>query len=105
MSNEAKKFIYYKTSSILLAIHQFLTKTKKIQKYVNNLNMIFLSTPFSRAAADAATMKVPAFKIGSGECNNIPDKHICKFKKPIILSTGMNDISSIKKSVTLSKAK
>ena len=65
--------------------------------------MIFLSTPFSRAAADRLqAMKVPAFKIGSGECNNYPlIEHICKFKKPIILSTGMNDISSIKKSVNI----
>ena len=45
---------------------------------------------------------VPAFKIGSGECNNYPlIDYICKFKKPIILSTGMNDIKSIKKSVKI----
>ena len=47
-------------------------------------------------------MRVPAFKIGSGECNNSPlVEYICKFKKPIILSTGMNDIKSIKKSVKI----
>jgi N-acetylneuraminate synthase len=49
-------------------------------------------------------MNVPAFKIGSGECNNYPlIEHICKFKKPIILSTGMNDIPSIKKAVQIMK--
>ena len=32
---------------------------------------IFISTPFSKAAADRlARFKVPAFKVGSGECNN-----------------------------------
>ena len=47
-------------------------------------------------------INVPAFKIGSGECNNYPlIKHISKMKKPIILSTGMNDIRSIKKSVNI----
>ena len=47
-------------------------------------------------------MNVPAYKIGSGECNNYPlIEHICKFNKPIILSTGMNDIKSIKKAVKI----
>jgi len=42
-------------------------------------------------------MNVPGFKIGSGECNNYPlIDHIASFGKPIILSTGMNDIPSIK---------
>ena len=35
--------------------------------------MIFISTPFSREAAyNLNNLKVPAFKIGSGECNNYP---------------------------------
>ena len=60
--------------------------------------MIFISTPFSRKAVDRLVkLNVPAFKIGSGECNNYPlIEHICKFKKPIILSTGMNSIKEIK---------
>ena len=45
---------------------------------------------------------VPAYKIGSGECNNYPlIEHIASFGKPIILSTGMNDIESITKSVKI----
>ena len=63
--------------------------------------MIFISTPFSRAAADRLHgMNVPAYKIGSGECNNYPLlKHIAEFGKPIILSTGMNTIESVRKAV------
>ena len=39
----------------------------------NSLGMIYLSTPFSRAAADRLQrMGVIAHKIGSGECNNYP---------------------------------
>ena len=35
--------------------------------------MIFISTPFSKAAANRLEkMNVPAYKIGSGECNNYP---------------------------------
>ena len=75
----------------------------KLKKYVDELDMIYLSTPFSREAADKlAEMNVPAFKIGSGECNNYPlIRHIASFGKPIILSTGMNDIDSISKSVQI----
>ena len=65
--------------------------------------MIFISTPFSRAAADRLHgMNVPAYKIGSGECNNYPLlKHIASFGKPIILSTGMNTIDSVRKAVEI----
>lgn len=72
-----------------------------LKKYVEELGMIYLSTPFSRAAADRLEeMGVLAYKIGSGECNNYPlIKHIASFGKPIILSTGMNDITSAKKAV------
>jgi N-acetylneuraminate synthase len=76
-----------------------------LKKYTESKGMIFISTPFSRAAADRLNyMNVPAFKIGSGECNNYPlIEHICKFKKPIILSTGMNNMDSIKKAVNIIK--
>jgi N-acetylneuraminate synthase len=76
---------------------------RKLKKYTEELGMIYLSTPFSRAAANRLEeMDVSAYKIGSGECNNYPlIKHIVSFAKPIILSTGMNDIKSIKKSVKI----
>jgi sialic acid synthase SpsE len=76
---------------------------KRLQEYVHSQGMIFISTPFSRAAADRLrTMNVPAYKIGSGECNNYPLlKHIASFGKPIILSTGMNTIESVRKAVEI----
>ena len=76
---------------------------KKLMDHVRKLKSIFISTPFSRAAADRLfKFKIPAFKIGSGECNNYPlIDHISKFKKPIILSTGMNDLSSIRPAVKI----
>ena len=75
----------------------------KIKKLVDALGMIYLCTPFSRKAADILEeFNVKAFKIGSGECNNYPlIEYISKFKKPIILSTGMNDINSIRKSINI----
>jgi sialic acid synthase SpsE len=69
----------------------------QLKSYVESLGMIYLCTPFSRAATERLKrMKVSAYKIGSGECNNYPlIKHIAADGKPIILSTGMNDLESI----------
>ena len=75
----------------------------ELMEYCKKKEIIFLSTPFSREAADRLNkMNIPAFKIGSGECNNLPlIHHVSSLNKPIILSTGMNDISSIKTSVDI----
>ena len=75
----------------------------ELMKYVESKGMLFLSTPFSRAAADRLEgFGVKAYKIGSGELNNYPlIKHIASFGKPMIVSTGMNDIPSIKKAVDI----
>lgn len=75
----------------------------KLKQYVESKGMIFLSTPFSRAAAvRLEKMGVIAYKIGSGECNNYPlIKHIAAYKKPVIISTGMNSISTVRPGVDI----
>jgi N-acetylneuraminate synthase len=75
----------------------------EIKAYVESKGMAFMSTPFSRAAADRLeSMGVAAYKIGSGECNNYPlVEHIARFGKPVILSTGMNTIDSIRPAVEI----
>lgn len=103
----AKKVIPGHTKNSIWDIMKKCSFTEKqereLKKLVEKMNMIYLSTPFSRAAADRLNrMKVQAFKIGSGECNNYPlVEHIAKFGKPVILSTGMNNINSIKPSVKI----
>lgn len=79
---------------------------RRLQAYCLEKGVMYLSTPFSREAADRLhDMGVPAFKIGSGECNNIPLlQHIARFGKPMILSTGMNDLSSVRESVDVIRA-
>lgn len=74
---------------------------RRLQIYCQEQGAIYLSTPFSREASDRLEdMGVPAFKIGSGECNNIPLlDHVARKGKPIILSTGMNDLDSVRRSV------
>ena len=79
---------------------------RQLKQYVESKGMLFLSTPFSRAAAERLHgMGVDAYKIGSGECNNYPlIEHIANFGKPIILSTGMNDIASVRPAVEIFRA-
>jgi N-acetylneuraminate synthase len=72
-----------------------------LKKYAESLGMIYISTPFSRAAADFLNeIGVSAFKIGSGECNHLPlIRHIASFGKPVIMSTGMQTIDTMRPSV------
>ncbi len=79
------------------------TQERELKKYTEKLGMIYLCTPFSRAAADRLErLGVKAYKIGSGECNNYPlIEHIASFGKPMIVSTGMNTTASIKKTVAI----
>lgn len=82
-----------------------LSKDEEIElkKFAEDLGLIYISTPFSRAAADfLADIGVPAFKIGSGECNHIPlIQHIADYGKPIIMSTGMQTVDSLKSAVNI----
>jgi N-acetylneuraminate synthase len=73
----------------------------ELKRHAEAKGLLFVSTPFSRAAADRLErMGVLAYKIGSGECNNYPlIRHVASFGKPIILSTGMNSIESIRPAV------
>ncbi|MEY4755720.1 MAG: hypothetical protein RJA34_618 [Pseudomonadota bacterium] len=74
-----------------------------LKKHAESLGMIYISTPFSRAAADFLNeIGVAAFKIGSGECNHLPlIRHIARMGKPVIMSTGMQTIESMKPSVQI----
>ncbi|MAI08679.1 MAG: hypothetical protein CMF61_06940 [Magnetococcales bacterium] len=107
MSIEAKKIIPSHTKENIFDIIKKTSLSEadefKLMKYVKSKKMLFISTPFSRLAVDRLVkFKVPAFKIGSGECNNYPlIEYIASHKKPIILSTGMNTINSIKPSVKI----
>ena len=107
MSSEARKIIPGNADMSIYDIMKCCALNEKdeikLKEYVESKGMIFLSTPFSRAAAERLErMGVGAYKIGSGECNNYPlIEHIASFGKPMIVSTGMNDIASIRKTVNI----
>jgi sialic acid synthase SpsE len=109
MSSAAKKTI---PGNADISIYEIIRRCSlseeeelEMKQYVESKGMIFISTPFSRAAANRLYQwNVPAYKIGSGECNNYPlVEHIASFGKPVILSTGMNTIEKISKAVAILK--
>lgn len=75
----------------------------ELKSYAESLGVIWISTPFSRAACDfLEELDVPAYKIGSGEADNLPlIRHIASKGKPVIMSTGMQTIDSIRASVQI----
>jgi N-acetylneuraminate synthase len=75
----------------------------ELKRYTESCGMIWISTPFSRAAADfLETLDVPAYKIGSGEADNLPlIRHIAAKGRPVIMSTGMQTIETIRASVAI----
>lgn len=107
MSAAAKKVI---PGNAQISIYEIMQKCAlnyqdelALKEYAEKLGLVYLSTPFSRAAANRLEdLGVSAYKIGSGECNNTPlIKHIAAFGKPMIVSTGMNSIESIKQTVRI----
>ncbi len=78
---------------------------EKIQQYCKQKKILFLSTPFSIDAVDRLEkIKIPAYKIGSGELTNLPLlNRVARTKKPVILSSGMSEINEIKNSVNFFK--
>ncbi len=79
---------------------------RKLLTEAERRGILFLSTPFSREAADLLEeLGVSAFKIGSGEMTNWPLlQHVAKKCKPIILSTGMSTLREVAESVAIVKA-
>ena len=76
-------------------------------QYVQSLGLEFISTPFSRAAANRLEkFGVKAYKIGSGEMNNYPlIEHIASFGKPMLVSTGMNSLDEVELAINILERK
>ncbi len=73
----------------------------ELSDYAKKENIIFFSTPSSNDSVDLLDkIKVPMFKISSGDLTNIPlIEYTASKKKPIIISTGMSTIKEINTAV------
>ena len=74
---------------------------RELQEYCHERGVMFLSTPFDEEAADFLDkLRVPAFKISSGDVTDIPLlEHVAKKGRPIILSTGMSEMEEVRAAV------
>jgi N,N'-diacetyllegionaminate synthase len=84
-----------------LEFTDFMHKT--CLKECKRKKIIFISSAFDIESLDyLKNLKLSYFKVPSGEITNIPYlKVLGKFKKKIILSTGMSSISEIKKALKI----
>jgi N-acetylneuraminate synthase len=107
MSQEARKIIPGNSSDSIYTIMERCALSEKderqLMEYVESRGCIYFSTPFSRLALERLSrFDVPLFKIGSGECCNIPLlKLVVAMGKPVIMSTGMHSIEQIRPSVEI----
>ena len=107
MADEAKKVIPGNSKKNIFEIIKSSSLNEedefKLMQFIKKKGKVFFSTPFSRKAVDRLEkFKVPLYKIGSGECNNYPlVDYIASKRKPVILSTGMNSIKTIKPAVEI----
>ncbi|MBW9222852.1 N-acetylneuraminate synthase family protein [Methanothermococcus sp. SCGC AD-155-K20] len=76
---------------------------KELYKFAKQKGMIFLSTPLDLEYANVLSeIGVPAFKIASGDLTFMPLlKKVAETGKPVILSTGMANISEIYEAVSI----
>ncbi|NOH00768.1 MAG: N-acetylneuraminate synthase [Chloroflexi bacterium] len=71
----------------------------ELKKYAQELGLIMFATAFDFNSADfLAELDMPAFKIASGDLKNTPLlKHIAKFGKPMIVSTGGGTMEDVQR--------
>ncbi len=76
---------------------------KKLIKYCNDQNIMFLSTPFDHDSIDLLNeLGLKIFKIPSGEITNLPYlRYIGSLNKNIILSTGMSNLQEVGDALTV----
>ena len=94
------------TSNFDIPLYEFLKRYaltldqhKELMDFCDEIGIQYLCTPFSlKAAQELNELGVAAFKIGSGEMDDIPMlKAIAKMGKPMIVSTGMATMDEIKR--------
>ncbi len=75
---------------------------QEVSDHCGSIGIDFFSSPYDVAAVDLLEqIKVPAYKIGSGEIDNVPFlQYVAKTGKPIIMGVGASTMSEVEDAVS-----
>jgi sialic acid synthase SpsE len=97
------------TKEPTLSQHELFSKHDKfwknemvaLKQHCDSVGIEFMSTPFDIESADFLNELMDVYKISSSDLTNKPFiEHICRFGKPIILSTGASHLWEIQEAVS-----
>jgi len=79
----------------------WVDEMNELKGYCDSLGVEFMSTPFDLESADFLNSMMDVYKISSSDITNKPFiEYICKFNKPVILSTGASSLHEIQEAVS-----
>lgn len=87
----------------LFSRHDKFWKTEMValKAHCDSAGIEFMSTPFDKASADFLNELMDVYKISSSDITNKPFiEYLCRFGKPIILSTGASHLWEIHEAVS-----
>jgi len=108
---DAVKFQTFKARDLVSPQSNYFTLFKKVElepsvfgelsDFAKSNGILFFSTPFSEESVDILSkIKIPMFKISSGDLTHLPlIKYVASKKKPVIISTGMANLEEIRDAV------
>ena len=74
---------------------------QELKDYCDMIDIEFMSTPFDIESANFLNRMMGVYKISSSDLTNKPFiEYLCKFNKPIILSTGASELFEIQEAVS-----
>lgn len=96
--NRADEARFLRLKSFELGFDQF----ESLARLARSLGLLFLSTPFDLTSAEFLKDIVDAYKVASGDNNFYPlIQRVVASGKPTIISTGMCDLSQVKRTVNV----
>jgi len=79
----------------------WVDEMRELKEYCDKVDIEFMSTPFDIESADFLDEMMDVYKISSSDLTNKPFiEYICRFNKPIILSTGASHLHEIQEAVS-----